>query len=86
MRGKRAGMVDEVAVDRLGAEHERSGLEVARTGDPDVQDGVGPLLRERAGGRGGRLDRADAAAQRLRALDERRARAEWRRRRARSGR
>ena len=60
-----ARRVDEVAVDRLRAEHERSGLEVARAGDADVEDAPGRVARERAGGRGAASTGPDPAAQRL---------------------
>jgi hypothetical protein len=40
-----------------------------RAGDPDVEDGVRPLLRERASRRDRRLDRADPADERAGALD-----------------
>ena len=39
-----------VAVDRLGAEHGRQGLEPAGARDADVEDGVRPLLGKRARG------------------------------------
>ena len=54
-----------VAVDRLGAEHERQRLEPARTGDPDVEDGGRPLLGERPRGRDRGVDRPDPADERL---------------------
>ena len=53
-----------VAVPRLGAEHEGQRSKSARPRDPDLEDRLGPLLRERARGRGRRLDRPDPARER----------------------
>ena len=60
-----------VAVDRLGAEHERERRKPARPGDADVEDGVRPLLGERAGRGGGGLDRPDPAHERPAPVDRR---------------
>ena len=60
-RGRRPAIGREVAVDGLGADHERPRREPAAAGKPDVQHrGEGPQ-RERARGRGRRLDRPDPA-------------------------
>ena len=60
-RHERAG---GVAVDGLRAEDELERRQPARARDAHVQHGVGPQLRERAGGRGGGLDGTDAAGER----------------------
>ena len=51
----------EIAVDGLGADHERARLEPAPAGDAEVQDGGGGPQRERPGRGGRRLDRPDPA-------------------------
>ena len=62
--------VDHVAVDRLRAEDERARLEQLRAGDTDVQDRARVIGREPSGGCQRGLDRADAGAERLGAVDE----------------
>ena len=51
----------EIAVDSLGADHERPGREPTAARDADVQHGGGRPKRERAGRCGRRLDRPDPA-------------------------
>ena len=58
-------LVDGVGVHRLGAEDELAGDEAAGSRDADVEQGVGACGRERRRSPCGRLDRADAAHERL---------------------
>ena len=61
----------EVLVDGDRAEHDGQRLDGARAGDPDVEDRFGPLRGERRRDPRRRLDRPDAAAQRVDAVEVR---------------
>ena len=54
-----------VAVERLASDHERRLVEAVRTGEPDVQERIGPRPGERCCRSRSRLHRADTADERL---------------------